>query len=447
MLDPKIFKAYDVRGIYPDELDEEGAYAIGRAYVQQFEPRRIAVGRDMRLSSPQMAASVMRGAADEGAEVLDLGLVGTEMVYFAVGELALDGGIAVTASHNPKEYTGMKIVRRGALPVGGESGLLDVRDKALAVTDRKGGGDERMKKVDIWPAYVDRVLSFIDVSALAPLKVVIDAANGMAGAMLPPVLERLPIEAVTCFFDPDGSFPNHEPNPLLPENREFIVSKTLEEGADLGVAFDGDADRCFFVDDSGEFVPGDFATALLAESVLEKEPGAKVIYDVRASWAVPETIQGAGGVPLVNRVGHAYIKHRMRKDDAAFGGEVSGHYYFRGFSQADSGVVPFLLMLELISKKGRKLSEILEPFRSRYFITGELNTPVADVALKLQELKERYAAEGTISHLDGISVDGGDWHFNVRPSNTEPLLRLNLEARSKELMERKRDEVLDLIRS
>jgi phosphomannomutase len=446
VLDPKVFKAYDVRGIYPDELDEEGAYAIGRAYVQQFKPRRIAVGRDMRLSSPQIAASVMRGAADEGAEVLDLGLVGTEMVYFAVGELALDGGIAVTASHNPKEYTGMKIVRRGALPVGGESGLLDVRDKALAVTDRKGGGDERVKKVDIWPAYVDRVLSFIDASALAPLKVVLDAANGMAGAMLPPVLERLPIEAVTCFFDPDGSFPNHEPNPLLPENREFIVSKTLEESADLGVAFDGDADRCFFVDDSGEFVPGDFATALLAESVLEKEPGAKVIYDVRASWAVPETIEAAGGVPLINRVGHAYIKHRMRKDDAAFGGEVSGHYYFRGFSQADSGVVPFLMMLELISKKGRKLSEILEPFRSRYFITGELNTPVEDVALKLQELKERYAAEGTISHLDGISVDGGDWHFNVRPSNTEPLLRLNLEARSQELMERKRDEVLALIR-
>ena len=447
MLDPTVFKAYDVRGIYPGELDEDGAYAIGRAFVEHFEAARIAVGRDMRLSSPQMAASVMRGAADEGAEVLDLGLVGTEMVYFAVGELALDGGIAVTASHNPKEYTGMKIVRRGALPVGGESGLLDVRDKALAVTDRKGGGDELMKKVDIWPAYVDRVLSFIDVSALAPLKVVIDAANGMAGAMLPPVLEHLPIEAVTCFFDPDGSFPSHEPNPLLPENREFIVSKTLEEGADLGVAFDGDADRCFFVDDSGEFVPGDFATALLAELILEKEPGAKIIYDVRASWSVPETIERAGGVPLINRVGHAYIKHRMRKDDAAFGGEVSGHYYFRGFSQADSGVVPFLLMLELISKKGRKLSEVLEPFRSRYFITGELNTPVSDVALKLQELKERYASEGKVSHLDGISVDAHDWHFNVRPSNTEPLLRLNLEARSEELMKRKRDEVLDLIRS
>jgi phosphomannomutase len=447
MLDPKVFKAYDIRGIYPEEINDEGAYAIGRAYVQQFEPRRIAVGRDMRLSSPQIAEAVIRGAADEGAEVLDLGLVGTEMVYFAVGKLELDGGIMVTASHNPKEYTGMKIVRRGALPVGGESGLLDVRDKALAVTDFKGGGEGRVSAYDIWPEYVDRVLSFIDVSALKPLKVVIDAANGMAGAMLPPVLERLPIETVRCFFDPDGSFPNHEPNPLLPENREFIVHKTLSEGADLGVAFDGDADRCFFVDDSGEFVPGDFATALLAESVLEKEPGAKIIYDVRASWAVPETITAAGGQPLINRVGHAYIKHRMRKEHAAFGGEVSGHYYFREFSQADSGVVPFLLMLELISKDGRKLSEILAPFRSKYFITGELNTPVSDTALKLQELKERYAPEGEISHLDGISVNARDWHFNVRPSNTEPLLRLNLEARSQELMEQKRDEVLDLIRS
>jgi phosphomannomutase len=447
MLDPKAFKAYDVRGVYPTELDEDGAYAIGRGYVEQFEPKRMAVGRDMRLSAPQMQAAVMRGAADAGAEVLDLGLIGTEMLYFAVGELGLDGGIAVTASHNPKQYTGMKIVRRGALPVGGESGLLDVRDRALAVTDRSGDGETRISAVDIWPAYVDRVMSFIDVSALRPLRVVIDAANGMAGAMLPPVLERLPIETVRCFFEPDGSFPNHEPNPLLPENREFIVRKTLEEGADLGVAFDGDADRCFFVDDSGEFVPGDFATALLAEAVLAKDPGAKIIYDVRASWAVPETIERAGGVPLVNRVGHAYIKHRMRKEDAAFGGEVSGHYYFRDFSQADSGVVPFLLMLEIVSRKGVKLSEALRPLRERYFITGELNTPVADVALKLQELKEHYAAEGRVSHLDGISVDADDWHFNVRPSNTEPLLRLNLEARSQELMERKRDEVLTLIRS
>jgi phosphomannomutase len=448
MLDPKVFKAYDVRGIYPDDLDEAGAYAIGRAYVEQFEPRRIAVGRDMRISSPQMAAAVIRGAADAGAEVLDLGLVGTEMVYFAVGELGLDGGIEVTASHNPKEYTGMKIVRRGALPVGGESGLLDVRDRAVTIDESASGVAEgRVSAYDIWPAYVDRVMSFVDVSALRPLKVVIDAANGMAGAMLPPVLERLPIDAVRCYFDPDGSFPNHEPNPLLPENREFIVRKTLAEGADLGVAFDGDADRCFFVDDTGEFVPGDFATALLAESLLAKEHGAKIIYDVRASWAVPETIERAGGIPLMNRVGHAYIKHRMRKEDAAFGGEVSGHYYFREFSQADSGVVPFLLMLELVSKRGQKLSEILKPYRDTFFITGEINTPVADVALKLQELKEHYSAEGTVSHLDGVSVDADDWHFNVRPSNTEPLLRLNLEARSKEKMEAKRDEVLSLIRS
>jgi phosphomannomutase len=325
---------------------------------------------------------------------------------------------------------------------------LDVRDRAMSRNEVTGRGPKgHIEPYDIWPAYVDRVMSFVDVPAIRPLRVVIDAANGMAGLMLPPVLERLPIDAVRCFFEPDGTFPNHEPNPLLPENREFIVRKTLEESADLGVAFDGDADRCFFVDDTGEFVPGDFATTLLAESILEKEPGAKIIYDVRASWAVPETIERAGGIPLVNRVGHAFIKHRMRQEDAAFAGEVSGHYYFRDFSQADSGVVPFLLMLELISKKGKKLSEILRPFRERYFITGELNTPVPDVALKLQELKERFGREGEVSHLDGISVTADDWHFNVRPSNTEPLLRLNLEARSRELMDRKRDEVLELIRS
>ena len=452
MLDPKVFKAYDVRGVYPTELDEEGAYAIGRAYVEQFEPRKIAVGRDMRVSSPSMQEAVMRGAAEAGAEVLDLGLVGTELVYFAVGELELDGGIAVTASHNPKEYTGMKIVRRGALPVGGESGLMDVRDRALGGVSGSEpqspdgparGSDE---PYDRWPAYVDRVLSFVDVAAIAPLRVVIDAANGMAGVMLPPVLERLPVDARTFYFEPDGTFPNHEPNPLLPENREFIVAKTLEEGADLGVAFDGDADRCFFVDDTGEFVPGDFVTALLAESILEKQPGAKIIYDVRASWAVPATVERAGGTPLVNRVGHAFIKHRMREEGAVFGGEVSGHYYFRDFSQADSGVVPFLLMLELISKRGQKLSEILRPYRERYFLTGELNTPVADVPRKLDELQERFR-DGTVSHLDGVSVDFDDWHFNVRPSNTEPLLRLNLEALSEEEMERRRDEVLGVIRS
>jgi len=443
VLDPKVFKAYDVRGIYPTELDEDGAYAISRGYVEQFEPKQIAVGRDMRLSSPSMANAVMEGAADGGADVLDIGLVGTEMVYFAVGELELDGGVMVTASHNPKDYNGMKIVRRGALPVGGDSGLMEIRDRALAGFDEPKRGE--IREEDIWPAYVERVLSFVDLDAIKPLRVLIDAANGMAGAMLPPVLERLPIEAITYFFELDGTFPNHEPNPLLPENREFIIGKVREHGADLGVAFDGDADRCFFVDDTGEFVPGDFVTTLLAESVLEKHPGAKIIYDVRASWAVPEAIERAGGVPLINRVGHAFIKHRMREEDAVFGGEVSGHYYFSEFTQADSGVVPFLLMLELISKRAQKLSEILKPLRLRYFLTGELNTPVPDVDAKLEELRRRFEDEGRISHLDGISVDADDWHMNVRPSNTEPLLRLNLEARSRDLMERKRDEVLAVI--
>jgi phosphomannomutase len=448
VLDPKVFKAYDVRGIYPDELDEAGAYAIGRAYVEEFEPRHIAVGRDMRLSSPAMADAAMRGAAEAGADVLDIGMVGTEMVYFTVGELGLEGGIAVTASHNPKEYTGLKIVRRGALPVGGDSGLLDIRTRALSNGARHESGHKgTIREENVWPRFVERVLSFIDVDAVKALRVVIDAANGMAGAMLPPVLDKLPIDAVRYYFEPDGTFPNHEPNPLLPENREFIVRKVTEEKADLGVAFDGDADRCFFVDDTGEFVPGDFVTALLAESFLEKEPGAKIIYDVRASWAVPETIERAGGVPLINRVGHAFIKLRMREEGALFGGEVSGHYYFRDFSQADSGVIPFLLMLELLSKRGQKLSEILRTYRERYFITGELNTPVSDVALKLQELKERFGGEGKVSHLDGLSIEADEWHMNVRPSNTEPLLRLNLEAMSPDLMERKRDEVLEVIRS
>ena len=446
-LDPKVFKAYDVRGIYPTELDEDGAYAIGRAYVEQFEPKRIAVGRDMRVSSPSVAEAVIRGAAAAGADVLDVGMVGTEMVYFAVGELSIDGAVAVTASHNPKEYTGLKIVRRGALPVGGDSGLLEIRDRALSIRDTAGSEPDVAKKVDIYPAFVEKVLSFVDVGEIKPLKVVIDAGNGMAGAMLPPILERLPIEAVRCFFEPDGTFPNHAPNPLLPENREFIVNKVLEEKADLGIAFDGDADRCFFVDDGGDFVPGDFVTALLAESMLEKESGAKIIYDVRASWAVPDTVKRAGGVPIISRVGHAFIKLRMREENALFAGEVSGHYYFRDFSQADSGTIPALLMLEFVSKRGKQLSEILRPLREHYFITGEINTPVDDVALRLQQLKEHFADQGEISHLDGISVTAENWHMNVRPSNTEPLLRLNLEALDPELMERKRDEALAVIRS
>jgi len=447
VLDPKVFKAYDVRGVHGTEIDEDGGYRVGRAYAEHFEPRTVAVGRDMRVSSPTMAAAVIEGLADGGADVVDIGMVGTEMLYYAVGEGGLDGGICVTASHNPKEFTGMKIVRRGALPVGGESGLLDVRDRALG--DFQAAGQRgTVSTRDIWPGFVEKVLSFVDLAGIRPLQVVIDAANGMAGAMLPPVLEHLPIDVVRCSFEPDGTFPSHEPNPLLPENRELIVRLTREEGADLGVAFDGDADRCFFIDDTGEFVPGDFVTALLAGAMLAREPGEKVIYDVRASRAVPLAIEDAGGIPIVSRVGHAFIKHLMRKEQALFAGEVSAHYYFRDFSQSDTGVVPFLVMLDLISRSGGRLSELLAPYRDRYFLSGEINTPVADVALKLQELKERYAAAGgRISHLDGLSVDFDDWHFNVRPSNTEALLRLNLEALSEQRMAEKRDEVLALIRS
>ena len=448
MLDPSVFKAYDVRGIYPTELDEDGAYRVARAYTDHFEPRTVAVGHDMRLSSPSVAAAVVEGIADAGADVIDLGLVGTEMLYHAVSELQLDGGICVTASHNPKEYTGMKIVRRGALPVGGDSGLAEIRGRAatgFGPAARRGA----IRSEDVWRSFVAKVLSFVDVDVIRPLRIVVDAANGMAGVMLPPVLEHLPqLDVVRCYFEPDGSFPNHEPNPLLPENREFVVAKVKEESADLGVAYDGDADRCFFVDDTGEFVPGDFVTALLAEAVLSKAPGEKVIYDVRASRAVSETIARAGGTPLVNRVGHAFIKQRMRAEDAVFAGEVSAHYYFRDFSQADTGVVPFLVMLELLSRSETRLSQLLRPYRDRFFLTGEINTPVADVPLKLQELKERYTAEGgRVSHLDGISIDFDDWHFNVRPSNTEPLLRLNLEALSEEQMIEKRDEVLGVIRA
>jgi len=448
VLPPSVFKAYDVRGVYPTEIDEDGAYRVARAYVEHFALRTIAVGRDMRLSGPSMTGATIEGAADGGADVIDIGMVGTEMLYHAVGELDLDGGIAVTASHNPGQYTGMKIVRAGALPVGGDSGLEEIRQRAelpFGAVARRG----EVRPTDIWDGFVAKTLSFVDRDAIRPLKVVVDAANGMAGAMLPPVLDRLPqLDVVRCFFEPDGAFPNHEPNPLLPENRTFIVERTRAEGADLGVAYDGDADRCFFVDDTGEFVPGDFATALLARAMLEQEPGARIIYDVRASWAVPHAIEEAGGVPLVNRVGHAFIKERMREVDALFAGEVSAHYYFRAFTRADTGVVPFLVMLQLLSRSGRKLSELLAPFRAAYFLSGEINTPVADVDGKLREIEERYAAAGgRISHLDGVSVDFDDWHFNVRPSNTEPLLRLNLEALDEPEMERRRDEVLDLIRS
>jgi phosphomannomutase len=447
MLSPAAFKAYDVRGIVPDELDADGAYALARGYVSAFEPRVMAIGHDMRLSSPNLAAAAVRGASDAGTDVVDLGQIGTEMLYFAVGEYGYEGGLQVTASHNPAAYNGMKIVRRGALPVGSDTGLDRIKQAATGDLGAPSGDAGEVTERDVYGGFHDRVASFVDASAVRPLKVVLDGCNGMAGPMISPVLERLPVQVSAHNFAPDGNFPNHEPNPLLEENRRFIIERVQAEGADLGIAWDGDADRCFFIDDTGEFVPGDLVTALIAQTMLERHPGATVVYDLRASWAVRDVVHEAGGTALENRVGHAFIKARIRKEDAVFAGEVSGHYYFRDFYYSDTGVVPALVMLEIVSRAGKPLSELLRPFRERYFISGEINSTVSDVPVKLQQLKERYGREAErVSHMDGISFEFPDWHFNVRPSNTEPLLRLNLEALDAGTMEARRDEVLALIR-
>jgi phosphomannomutase len=454
--DPSIFKAYDVRGIYPDQMDEELAYRIGRGFARVLSELQgtpvpglnVAIGRDMRLSAPAMAERYAAGIADEGADVLDIGMAATEMVYWTVGSRDLDGGLVCTASHNPKAYTGAKLVKRGAIALSGDSGIGELRETVSAgVPGPPADTPGAIRHADIGKAFRNAARAYIDSERIQPMRVVVDGGNGMAGPMIGPLLDSLPIEQVRTYWEPNGEFPDHEPNPLLPENREFIIDKVRETGADLGIAWDGDADRCFFIDDTGEFVAGDFLTALLAESILRKEPGATILYDVRASRAVRDVVERAGAEAKVNRVGHAFFKIRMRDTGAAFGGEVSGHYYFRDFYCADSGTIPALLILELLSVEGRKLSELLEPLRSRYFISGEINSEVEDQEGKMEELVERYS-DGEISRLDGISVDYEDWHFNVRPSNTEPLLRLNLESLvSREHMANRRDEVLALIRA
>jgi phosphomannomutase len=451
---PEVFKAYDVRGLYGEELGSDTAHAIGRAFAQVIADQentpasrlRLGLGRDMRLTGPEMAAAYRDGMIAEGATVLDAGQVGTEMLYFLVGSRDLDGGVMCTASHNPKAYTGAKLVGRGALALSGDAGLGDVRDRIMAgLADPPGGGS--VEAVSISEEFHEAALKFIDASAVKPLTVVVDGGNGMAGPMVGPLLEQLGLDLSEAFWTPDGNFPDHEPNPMLPENREFIMREVVRRQADLGIAWDGDADRCFFIDETGRFVDGDFLTALLTESMLEKYLSATVLYDVRASRAVADTAKQHGGTALVNRVGHAFFKTRMRKEGAVFGGEVSGHYYFRDFYCADSGTLPALLILELLSQRGARLSELLEPYRSRYFISGEINSEVQDAPDKLEELAERYS-DGELSRLDGLSVDYPDWHFNVRPSNTEPLLRLCLESLvSSEHMEARRDEVLGVIRS
>jgi phosphomannomutase len=450
---PGIFKADDIRGIYGSEMDESTAHAVGRAFARvlarlrgkQPGALRVGLGRDMRLTSPRMAEELRDGLIFEGVTVLDAGMIATEMLYFLVGSRGLDGGAMVTASHNPKPYTGVKLVREGALALSGDAGIGDVRQEIEAGLGAAPGGGS-FEEIDVWDEFRRHLLSIIDPGRIEPMKVVVDGGNGMAGPMIGPLLAELGLDLVPMYFEPDGEFPDHEPNPLLEHNRRMIVERVRTEGADLGIAWDGDADRCFFIDGDGVFCDGDFVCALLAQAALRKSPGATVLYDPRSSRAVPDTVAAGGGRSALSRVGHAFFKARMREEGAVFGGEVSGHYYFRDFWCADSGTIPALSMLELLSGE-RTLAEAMAYFRGRYFISGEINSEVADQEAKLEQVADRYS-DGEISRLDGVSVDYPDWHVNLRPSNTEPLLRLNLESLvSREDMEAKRDEVLALVRS
>jgi phosphomannomutase len=444
-VNPSIFKAYDIRGIYPTDLNEEVAYAIGRAFVTFLKTDQVIVGHDMRLSGPAVFDAVTRGITDQGADVVNIGLVSTDQYYFACAKLNIPG-MMVTASHNPKDYNGFKMVRQMPYLLSGNEGIQDLRrlveQNDFPTATRKGEIKPRKFKDE----FVQKVLSLIDVQGLKPLKVIADTGNGTVGPILKEVYQHLPVQLVGMYLDPDGSLPNHGLDPLQPENRAELQRRVVEEGADLGVAFDGDGDRFFAIDDRGQFIPGDFLTAVMGSYLLEKYPGAKVLYDVRASWAVEDLIREQGGQPLKERVGHAFIKDRMAREDAVFAGEVTGHYYFRDFFFADSGIVPSLYLLEMLSKRGVKMSDMLRELEAKYFISGEINSTVKDQQAKMQELMDKYS-DAEIETMDGISINYPTWHFNVRPSNTEPLLRLNLEAKTREEMEQRRDEVISIIQS
>ncbi len=451
-VNPSIFKAYDIRGIYPTDLNEDAAYLIGRAFVTFLGAETVIVGRDMRISGPAMFEAVVRGITDQGADVADIGMVSTDQYYFACATLGLPG-MMVTASHNPKQYSGFKMVRQMPYLLSGDEGIQDLRrlveSEAFPQPARKG----QVKPHDFKEPFIQKVLSLIDVEALAarakrgaPLRVIADTGNGMVGPILQEIYSRLPIEFVGMYLDPDGNLPNHGLDPLQPENRAELQARVPAEGFDIGFLFDGDGDRFFAIDDRGEFISGDFLTAIMGQYMLEKTPGAKILYDVRASWAVPDLIKAKGGIPLMERVGHAFIKRRMANEDAVFAGEVTGHYYFKDFFYADSGIIPSLLLMEMLARRDVKMSDLLKELEARYFISGEINSRVDDVPGRLEALAARYS-DGKVERLDGVSVSYDTWHFNVRGSNTEPLIRLNLESiASREEMEAKRDEVLAIIR-
>jgi phosphomannomutase len=451
-INPGIFKAYDIRGIYPTDLNEDGAYAIGRAFVSFLKPTEVIVGRDMRLSGPSIFEAVTRGIMDQGANVVNIGMVSTDQYYFACTKLGLPG-MMVTASHNPKAYNGFKMVKQMPYLLSGAEGIQDLRRIVETDDYAPSTGKGSMREIDLSEEFVEAVLQLIDVEALRtaisgrPLHVIADTGNGMVGPILQRVYAKLPVKLTGLYLEPDGSLPNHGLDPLQPENRAELEQRVVADGADVGFAFDGDGDRFFVIDDRGQFVSGDFMTALMGRYLLEKRPGSKIVYDVRGSWAVPELITDAGGAPLMERVGHAFIKSRMAAEGALFGGEVTGHYYFQEFNYADSGIIPSLYILEMLAKTGKKMSELLTPLEEKYFISGEINSTVPDGKAKMQQLAERYA-DGKVEWLDGVSVSYDTWHFNVRGSNTEPLLRLNLESvRSPDEMAEKRDEVLAIIKS
>ena len=445
-VDPKLFKAYDIRGIYGENMTDEVAYRIGRAAAQYLNVPEIAVGRDMRVSSPQLAAAIIRGITDNGTNAINLDLITTDGLYFAVGKFNYAAGVMITASHNPGSYNGMKFCRAQAFPISEETGLADIRDLAISGNFAEPATKGQVIQRDVTDDYVKHALSFIDVSKIRPLKVVIDAGNGMAGMMMPHVFKYLPGELVPLYFELDGTFPHHPASPIEPENMADLQQKVREVHADLGAAFDGDADRMFPVDDHGNIVDGSQVIEAVSNSLLRKFPGSTILYNLIVSKSVPELVQSLGGKAIRTRVGHSFIKAEMRKDNGIFGGEHSGHFYFRDNWFADSGLIAFLIILELVSVEGKPFSEILKPL-DHGIRSGEVNSTVSDVQGKLHALEEHFKQGAkSVDHLDGLTIDFDDWWFNVRPSNTEPLLRLNLEANSQTLMEQKRDELLAFIR-
>jgi phosphomannomutase len=445
-INPDIFKAYDVRGVFGQNLTEEAVYSIGRAAALYLNVPAIAVCRDMRVSSPQLAAAAIKGITDQGVDVIDCGLTTTDELYFIVGYYNYPAGMMITASHNPRQYNGIKFCRAQAYPISLDTGLAYIRDLAIRgnfpETPHKGSVTHR----DATDDYVKHALTYIDVSKIRPLKVAVDASNGMAGMVMPRVFEHLPAHLYPLYFELDGTFPNHSPSPIEPENLVALQKKVLEVGADFGAAFDGDADRMFPIDEKGNIVDGSMVMLLVSNSILRKYPGSTILYNLILSKSVPALIERDGGIAIRTRVGHSYIKAEMRKDNAIFGGEHSGHFYFRDNWYADSGLIAFLLILELISIENKPISELIKPLDAG-IRSGEINTRVNDVQGKMKAVEEHFSKNASsVDHLDGITIDYGDWWFNVRPSNTEPLLRLNIEANSRPLMEQKRDEIVQFIR-